>query len=144
MLRVLATWDEAAFPIPDDEDPETYRACGMLLGELAEGDFVQRFDPRPSSFQPDHDEDGRDLNDCGWIGEGPDGIWISYHPLAALTLEEELWDVYSAWQLGLRSWTASERSEMSHFECLSFAILASARQREEIRRARERGDGEET
>lgn len=70
-------------------DRETREATGQLA-PLATGSFAPRFDPLGG--------DG-ERSDLGWIGEDKDGVWLAWHPIAALGEYPDLYEAYFRFKL---------------------------------------------
>jgi hypothetical protein len=80
--------------------------------------------------------------DCDWIGEDDQGIWTRQDPRSVLAAMPELWPEVTAWQHGIRDFTADEYEAKSNFDYEVKMTLAAANSREEQRRMK-RPDPEE-
>lgn len=139
---MLVCWRPTDLPFPDFYDPELFAEYGITeeIDEEKVGEFNAQWDRR-DDFEPDIDEEGNDRNDCGWIGEDEQGVWVRLNPLAALTQDELLWDLWTEWRFGLRDLVREDFDRLSNFEIEAWAAMRSADAREQLREVKRNRDG---
>ncbi len=145
---MLAVWNPRQLDAPFfEEGIDPYDAFEDASFFEADDDLNIRWDPRPKDFE--EAIGGDDLNDCGWIGEDRDGVWITLHPFAALLNDELLWDSWVEWRFGQREITAEDFATKSNFELEARSAMIAADNRAQLRRAKNRetegedGDGDQ-
>lgn len=139
---MLVCWRPTDLPLPEVYDEELFAEYGITQEVDPEvGAFNARWDRR-EDFEPEEDEEGDDRNDCGWIGEDDQGVWVRLNPMAALAQDELLWDLWTEWRFGLRDLVREDFDRLSNFEIEAWAAMRSADAREQFREVKKARNGE--
>lgn len=112
------------------EDACMSRALGLSVGEIMPSSYAIRWDKR-DEFTPS------DRDDCEWIGEDAQGVWMRRNPVVALSMHPRLIGIMADWHAGACEMSRDDLRRMSAYEIDATSVMLAARARAEMRAAKQ-------